>query len=79
MGQYEFKQGAVVQSRSLPDTDMVGLFCMGTLCPFWLGMRKKVSSLRGICGSEKFCVKVETLEICIASTASAAQTNLYWH
>lgn len=61
MGQYEFKQGAVVQSHSLPDTDMVGLFCMGTLCPFWLGMRKKVSSLRGICGSEKFYVKVVIL------------------
>lgn len=33
MSQYEFKQGVIKQSHSLPDTDVVGLFCMGTLCP----------------------------------------------
>lgn len=80
MNQYEFKQGVIKQSRSLPDTDMVGLFCVGTLCPPWLGMRKKILPLLSISWGKKFCVKVMILGTRSASTASAAQateTNLY--
>lgn len=33
MSQSEFKPGLIQQSRSLADTDVVGLFCMGTLSP----------------------------------------------
>lgn len=48
MSQYEFKQGVIKQRHSLPDTDMVDLFCMGTPCSPWLGMRKKILPLPGV-------------------------------
>lgn len=73
MSQYEFKQGVIKQSHSLPDTGMVDLFCMGTLCPPWLGMRKKILPLPGVSWGRKFYVKIIILEAHCASIASAAQ------